>query len=108
MSEPKKHDFAISPISNQQAVSTAGEARQAGRDSRKGWFHRFLVGKVPQRGHPGKFAFVEKLMKRVGFGNWYSEKVIDADTGEVIHECNEPFDQHQGHGSAKFKSPQSK
>jgi hypothetical protein len=23
----------------------------------------------------------------------------------VIHECNEPLDQHQGHGAAKSKSP---
>lgn len=104
MSEPKKHDLVI-PVVSPQAVSTAGEARRAVKNSRNGWFHRFLVGTVPQRGRPGKFALVEKFMKRVGFGNWYSEKVTDTETGEVIHECNEPLDQHQGHGAAKSKSP---
>jgi hypothetical protein len=106
MSEPKKYDLVI-PTVSAQAVSTAGEARQAEKKSRKGWFHRFVVGTVPQRGHPGKFAFVEKFMKRVGFGNWWSEKVTDSTTGEVIHECNEPLDQHQGHGSAKSKPSRS-
>jgi len=104
MSDPKRHDLVIS-IASPQAVSTEGEARLAGRNSRGGWFHRFLVGTVPQRGRPGKFAFVAKFMKRVGFGNWYSEKVIDIETGETIHECHEPLDQHQDHGTAKFRPP---
>lgn len=33
----------------------------------------------------------------------YHEKIIDPETGEVIHECTEPLSQHQGHGSAKLK-----
>jgi hypothetical protein len=33
--------------------------------------------------------------------NRYFEKVSDAETGKVIHECSEPLSQHQGHGSAK-------
>jgi hypothetical protein len=40
-------------------------------------------------------------MKRKRFGNWYSEKVVDSVTGIVTHECEEPFDLHQGHGSDK-------
>ncbi len=35
--------------------------------------------------------------------NQYSEKVTDLTTNEIIHETNEPLDQHQGHGSAKNK-----
>lgn len=31
----------------------------------------------------------------------YVETVTDPATGEVIHYCNEPLSQHQGHGSAK-------
>ncbi len=33
----------------------------------------------------------------------YEERVTDIETGEVIHECVEPFCQHVGHGSAKKK-----
>jgi hypothetical protein len=31
----------------------------------------------------------------------YFEKVVDPETGEIIHECQEPLHQHPGHGSAK-------
>jgi len=33
--------------------------------------------------------------------NWYSEKVIDSETGEILHFCEEPLDEHRDHGSAK-------
>ncbi len=33
----------------------------------------------------------------------YREVVIDKETGEIIHSCEEPLSQHKGHGSAKFK-----
>lgn len=102
MSEPKHHDLVLK-IEQPSGALVAGEARQAARKSREGWFHRFLVGIVPRRGTPGKSAKVEKYMKRIGFGNWYSEKITDPETGEVLHERHEPLDQHQGHGSAKFK-----
>ena len=93
-------------VQQDQAVSTKGEARQAGRGGR-GWFHRFLVGTVPQRGRPGAFAVVQQFMKRCGFGNWYSEKVTDQKSGNVLHECHEPLDRHQQHGSAKPQLPKS-
>ena len=36
--------------------------------------------------------------------DWYSEKVIDLQSGEILHECEEPLSQHVGHGTAKTKS----
>ena len=33
----------------------------------------------------------------------YVERVTDIETGEVIHECVEPFTKHFGHGTAKKK-----
>lgn len=33
----------------------------------------------------------------------YKEVVIDPTTGEIIHHCEEPLSQHQGHGDAKPK-----
>lgn len=35
--------------------------------------------------------------------NKYKEKIEDPDTGKIIHECEEPLSNHQGHGYAKFK-----
>ena len=35
--------------------------------------------------------------------NLYKEKIIDKETGEIIKNVEEPLDQHQGHGSAKFR-----
>jgi DNA-directed RNA polymerase subunit RPC12/RpoP len=31
----------------------------------------------------------------------YHEVVKDPETGEIIHECEEPLSEHRGHGSAK-------
>jgi hypothetical protein len=48
-----------------------------------------------------KWVHLERLIDRLS--NHYREKVTDPKTGEVIHECDEPLDQHTGHGSAKPK-----
>ena len=77
------------------------EAREEGKGRKRGWFHRSFIGTEPQRGHPGKFALKEWVMKRVDFGNWYSETVKDEETGELLHHCEEPFNEHTERGSAK-------
>jgi hypothetical protein len=33
----------------------------------------------------------------------YLEKIVDSETGEIIHYCSEPLSKHFGHGSAKLK-----
>ena len=33
--------------------------------------------------------------------NWYFEHITDLETGEVRKHCEEPLNQHRGHGSAK-------
>lgn len=33
----------------------------------------------------------------------YFEKITDYESGEIIHQCEEPLSQHQGHGNAKHK-----
>jgi hypothetical protein len=35
----------------------------------------------------------------------YVGRVTDIETGEIIHECVEPFSEHVGHGTAKKKQP---
>lgn len=37
----------------------------------------------------------------------YMEKVVNLQTGETIHECEEPLSHHTGHGSAKFDRKES-
>jgi len=34
-------------------------------------------------------------------GDRYTEAVVDPETGDVIHHCDEPLSEHRGHGSAK-------
>jgi hypothetical protein len=34
----------------------------------------------------------------------YHEKIVDRETGEIIHECLEPLSRHVAHGSAKPKN----
>ncbi len=34
----------------------------------------------------------------------YVERVVDPETGEIIHVCEEPLSKHRGHGTAKTKS----
>lgn len=36
--------------------------------------------------------------------NRYSERVIDPETGQIVHVCEEPLSEHQGHGTAKKTS----
>jgi hypothetical protein len=52
--------------------------------------------------------FVNKVMVRDKRQNHYHEKVVDPDSGTVIHECTEPLSKHQNHGYAKFKKDNSK
>ncbi|HUK55579.1 MAG TPA: zinc ribbon domain-containing protein, partial [Nitrospiria bacterium] len=33
----------------------------------------------------------------------YKEVISDPETGEIIHECQEPLSEHRNHGSAKNK-----
>jgi hypothetical protein len=75
-----------------------------------GFKHKRVGCKKPiAEGFSGKALFAkeqqlvdkERLIDREA--NRYREKVTDPATGAVIHECDEPLDDHTGHGSAKPK-----
>ena len=51
----------------------------------------------------GKWADRSVLVDREN--NKYVERVVEKETGKVLHECEEPLDQHTGHGSAKKRPP---
>jgi hypothetical protein len=48
-----------------------------------------------------RWMIIHRIIDRVK--DWYSEKVIDPETGQVVHSCEEPLSKHQGHGSARRK-----
>ena len=47
----------------------------------------------------GKWVFKEHVIDKPN--DLYRERITDPDTGEVIHECEEPLSDHTGHGDAK-------
>ena len=51
----------------------------------------------------GEWNYREKIEDREN--DRYLEHIVNRKTGEVIHHCEEPLSQHQGHGSAKRKEP---
>jgi hypothetical protein len=96
---PKTHKVELKVVSK-TSVSVYGEGFKTGLSKTKGWFQRiFTAPNVKQA--DGTIADVTMSTKRKRFGNWYSEKVVDSVTGVVTHECEEPFDEHQQHGSDK-------
>jgi hypothetical protein len=68
-----------------------------------------LVGKIKPffkllTGHSfwksgGKWVHREKVED--GENDRYFELVVDPDSGQVVHRCEEPLSEHRGHGSAK-------
>jgi hypothetical protein len=49
----------------------------------------------------GKYVEKKRIIDREN--DWYEERIVDSENGEVIHECKEPLSEHKGHGSAKNK-----
>ena len=98
---PKQNKVVLKIETKVLYISLFAKAFKAGLSRTKGWFQKVFVGLVAQRDRGGALALVERTAKRVGFGDWYTEKVTMQDTGEVIHQQEEPLSQHQNHGSTK-------
>lgn len=47
----------------------------------------------------GKWMEKQRVIDRRA--NRYTEKVVDSETGEIVHECNEPLSEHRDRGSAR-------
>jgi len=88
------------------ALSGIGKARSMlrlkGRRAKGG--KPFIEQKVGDDLHrkSGRWMRLERLIDRVK--NWYREIVKDRETGEILDRCEEPLDQHRGHGAANRKS----
>lgn len=78
--------------------SLCGKVKDSAYNSKRNPRHRFKVGASWSTKH-------EKWMHREMDVNkdqgTYREVVVDPGTGKVVHHCEEPLSQHQGHGSAK-------
>jgi len=47
-----------------------------------------------------------KLNRRVDRDkDWYDEKIMDPETGKILHEVHEPLSQRRGRGSARKAKP---
>lgn len=64
------------------------------------------AGTEPQKDRPSKWVCVYRDINREH--DTYDEKVVDEETGEVLHECHERLSDHKGHGSAKRGTPEGK
>lgn len=53
------------------------------------------------RKRDGKWMRKERIIDRDN--DYYKEKVVDPETGDVVHECEEKLSDHLGHGSNKPK-----
>ncbi len=62
---------------------------------------------IEDRGKPSYSRKLDKIVHHQRLidrdNDIYRETVTDYESGEVIHNCEEPLTQHQGHGSAKIK-----
>jgi hypothetical protein len=71
----------------------------------KGWsnrksrpFYEAVIKDDPHR-KSGLMMIVKRIIDRRT--NYYLEEIRNAKSGELTHKCEEPLDQHTGHGSAK-------
>ena len=48
----------------------------------------------------GRFSWKIRIIDKPN--DSYLEIVVDKETGEILHQCSEPWSDHVGHGSAKF------
>lgn len=54
--------------------------------------------------HSHKYGKLVRVVRTIDKDNdLYREQVIDLETAEVLHECQEPLSKHVGHGTAKSR-----
>jgi len=80
--------------------SLSGKLKDINYNSKKNPRYEFFEGD-DLRNSDGKWMKKSRVIDKNN--NEYSEKVVDPETGEVIHHCEEPLSEHFGHGTAKFK-----
>ena len=97
-SQSRKFGVEITSVAEVRA-NIKGKARsgEAGKPGGKPWLWT-MSGPSWSHDHQ-KWMHREKTKNRRE--DRYTEVVWDPDTREIIHECEEPLSEHQGHGSAR-------
>jgi hypothetical protein len=89
--------MAFQAATQPMSSSLGLKAREAGGS--KPWYEVFSGGQWSWR--------LGRIVQKIRIFNRredaYHERVVDPETGKVIHECSEPLSEHKGHGSAKPK-----
>lgn len=91
------HDFRMSLTAGDARLSMAFKSKAPGQ--KKAGFEA-RIGSSHSRGL-GKLVDHHRLIDREH--DRYYERVLDYESGEVIHETNEPLSEHRNHGTAKKK-----
>ncbi|MFZ2149162.1 MAG: hypothetical protein WAV28_18275 [Sedimentisphaerales bacterium] len=63
----------------------------------------FVEAKVGEEVYRKEGKWVDRAMRVDRDNNRYTETVIDRETREIIHHCDEPLSKHRGHDTAKGK-----
>lgn len=80
--------------------SLRGKVKDATKTGKSKLRQDFFVGDDLHR-KSGKWHKKERYLNKDN--DTYKEVVVDPETGEVVHHCEEPLSHHQGHGDAKPK-----
>lgn len=97
-SQARKFGVEITSVAEVRAgVRAKARSGEAGKPGGKPWL---TTMSEPSWSHDRqKWMHRQKTENRKD--NRYTEVVWDPDTGEIIHECEEPLRDHQDHGSAR-------
>jgi len=71
---------------------------KAKKSATKKPYHEQIIGDEYYK-KENKYVWKNRVIDRKR--NKYKEIIIEKETGETIHECEEPLDKHIGHGSDK-------
>ena len=64
--------------------------------------HKWECENISEYQHPNRFGREVHVVRKIDRENrWYTERITDPQTGEVLREVSEPLRDHHGHGSAK-------
>ena len=80
--------------------SLAGKMKDINYNSKKNPRYKFFEGD-DLRKSDGKWMKKRRVIDKNN--DKYLEIVVDPETDEVVHHCEEPLSEHFGHGSAKPK-----
>jgi hypothetical protein len=99
----KSRDVTVQLVGNSakcEAGRVAGKGlTRTGEKTRGKYDHEVLLGQ--EFNVAGNLMHKERIIDRKN--DYYKEKVVNTDTGEVVRDVEHQLSKHTDHGSAKFK-----